>query len=146
MKLPADLCSKSSQKRITDAIKEAELNTSGEIRVHIESVCKGDPCIRAAYIFTKLKMHDTVNRNAVLVYLAYTSHHFAIIGDSGINERTGAGFWNEVKEEMGAAFTQDDYLGGICKAVLAVGIKLKTFFPYQKDDVNEQSDEVSFGE
>lgn len=141
-----DLRSKEAQKKITDAIKEAELNTSGEIRVHVESTCKGDPCLRAAYIFTRLKMHQTGQRNGVLIYIAYSSRHFAIIGDSGINEKVGEGFWNGVKEQMASDFSQGDFIGGVSKAVLSAGEKLKTYFPYQKDDINEQSDEVSYGE
>ena len=86
-----DLLRKESKEALVRAIQTAEKNTSGEIRVHLEQVCKGDPCLRAAYVFSKLGMFRTKDRNGVLIYLALKSHKFAIIGDSGINEKVGAG-------------------------------------------------------
>ena len=82
---------------ITDAIKQAELNTSGEIRVHIEDKCKGDVLDRASFIFEKLKMHKTQLRNGVLFYLAVKNKKFAILGDAGINAVVPDDFWNEIK-------------------------------------------------
>ena len=91
----ADLLRKENKARLVRAIGTAEKNTSGEIRVHLEQVCKGDPYLRAAYVFSRLGMFDTKDRNGVLIYLAMKSHKFAIVGDSGINARVGAGFWND---------------------------------------------------
>ena len=139
-----DLLRKESKEALVRAIQTAEKNTSGEIRVHLEQVCKGDPCLRAAYVFSKLGMFRTKDRNGVLIYLALKSHKFAIIGDSGINEKVGSGFWNEVKDGMAADFRSGDFTGGMSRAVLAVGEKLKAFFPYQKDDVNELPDDISY--
>lgn len=139
------LFNKSEVDRIKRAIEEAEKNTSGEIRVHVEPSCKGDPYLRAAYVFYKLNMFKTQRRNAVLVYLAHESRKFAIVGDSGINEMVGPDFWNDVKERMSASFASGDFVGGISLAVLSAGEKLKLYFPYQNDDKNEQSDEISFG-
>ena len=96
----ADLLRKENKARLVKAIGAAEKNTSGEIRVHLEHVCKGDPYLRAAYVFSRLGMFDTKDRNGVLIYLAMKSHKFAIVGDSGINARVGAGFWNDVKDAM----------------------------------------------
>ena len=137
---------KEAQKQITDAIKAAELNTSGEIRVHIESKCSGDPYMRAAYLFSNLDMFNTKERNAVLIYLAYKSKKFAIIGDSGINEKVPANFWNDTKDMMAAKFSKGEFTEGISAAIANVGEKLKTYFTYKQDDVNEQSDEISFGD
>ncbi|HIR34426.1 MAG TPA: TPM domain-containing protein [Candidatus Coprenecus merdigallinarum] len=139
-----DLLRKESQDTIVRAIASAERNTSGEIRVHLEQVCNGDPYLRAAYVFSKLGMFRTKDRNAVLIYLALKSHKFAVIGDSGINERVGAGFWNDVKDGMAADFRSGDFTGGMSRAVMAVGEKLKSYFPYQKNDVNELPDEISY--
>ncbi|HIT49126.1 MAG TPA: TPM domain-containing protein [Candidatus Coprenecus stercoripullorum] len=142
----AAFLSKKEREGIVDAIRSAEMDTSGEIRVHIEPECKGDPYLKAAYVFSRLKMFDTQRRNAVLIYLAYKSHKFAIIGDSGINELVGEGFWNDVRDAMSADFASGRFSDGLVSAILSVGRKLKDYFPYQKDDVNEQSDEISFGE
>lgn len=130
---------------IVEAIKSAELNTSGEIRVHIESECSGDPCERAVAVFHKLGMFRTAARNGVLIYLAFKSHKVAIIGDEGINKAVPEGFWYDVYHFMSEHFKNGDFAGGLVGAIVMAGDRLKEFFPYQSDDVNEQSDEISFG-
>ena len=87
-------------RRVVEAIKQAELNTSGEIKVHIENRCKGNVEERSLYVFDKLKLHETKLRNGVLIYLAVRDHKFAILGDEGINKVVGDGFWNDVKDLM----------------------------------------------
>ena len=131
---------------IEQAIKEAELNTSGEIRVHLESKCAGDPLQRAVYIFNYLKMYNTQARNGVLVYVAVESRKFAIIGDAGINAVVPADFWDGIKERMRSHFAAGNYVEGLVETVKESGVSLKKYFPYQSDDINEQPDEVSFGE
>ena len=130
---------------IQTAIKEAELNTSGEIRVHIESNLKGDVLERAAYIFKKLEMHKTAQRNGVLFYLAIESKKFAVLGDAGINSKVPEHFWDDIKEEMAGNFKNGYFTEGLIAGILLTGEQLKKHFPYQKDDVNELSDDISFG-
>ncbi|MBE6247588.1 MAG: TPM domain-containing protein [Bacteroidales bacterium] len=132
--------------QIEQAIKEAELYTSGEIRVHIESKCTSDPLQRAVYIFNYLKMYNTQARNGVLIYVAVESRKFAIIGDAGINKAVPDNFWDSIKEGMGAAFSQGKYVEGLANAIKVAGESLKQYFPYRNDDINEQPDEISFGE
>ncbi len=131
---------------IEQAIKEAELDTSGEIRVHLESKCPSDPLQRAVYIFNYLKMSNTQARNGVLVYVAVESRKFAIIGDAGINNVVPDNFWDDIKDKMRASFSQGHYVEGLVIAIKETGASLKKYFPYQSDDVNEQPDEISFGE
>lgn len=133
------------EKRIVQAIKEAELDTSGEIRVHLESKCTSDPLRRAVYIFNYLKMYNTQARNGVLIYVAVESRKFAIIGDVGINNSVPDNFWEGIKDNMREAFAKGDYVGGLSAAILEAGNSLKEYFPYQSDDINEQPDEISFG-
>jgi uncharacterized membrane protein len=134
------------QELIVKSIESAEMNTSGEIRVHIESSCKSDPIERAVYIFNKLKMFKTKERNGVLIYIAFKSRKFAIIGDTGINAKVPENFWDEVKEKLLNYFALGDIVSGLTLAIYMSGEKLKEYFPYQKDDINEQSNEISFGE
>ncbi|OPZ99155.1 MAG: hypothetical protein BWY70_01046 [Bacteroidetes bacterium ADurb.Bin408] len=136
--------SAAEQKRITQAIKEAEKLTSGEIRVHIEGTFKGDIFDRAVYVFEKLNMHKTKDRNGVLIYLAIKSRQFVIIGDAGINSKVGQNFWDDVKEKMMAHFKNGQFTEGLCLAINKIGEKLMAFFPYNEADVNELSDEISF--
>ena len=137
--------SKAEQALIVKAIESAELNTSGEIRVHIESSCKSDPVERAIFIFNKLKMFQTKERNGVLIYIAFKSRKFAIIGDIGINAKVSANFWDDVKNKLLNYFALGDIVSGLTLAIFMSGEKLKEYFPYQTDDTNEQSNEISFG-
>lgn len=137
--------SKEQKDLIKSAIKEAELNTSGEIRVHIDNKCKEDVLDRAAWWFAKLEMHKTQLRNGVLFYLAVKHRKFAILGDSGINEVTPDTFWDNIKEKMAGLFAEGDFSGGLKEGILMAGEALKVHFPHQEDDVNELSDEISFG-
>jgi uncharacterized membrane protein len=136
--------SKEEKKQITDAIAQAELNTSGEIRLHVEGRCKLDVLDRAAYVFEKLDMHKTEQRNGVLFYLAVYDRKFAILGDGGINKLVPENFWDEIKATMLGYFKEGRFADGISKGILMAGEQLKANFPYQSDDVNELSDEISF--
>lgn len=136
--------SKEEKKQITDAIGQAELNTSGEIRLHMEGRCKLDVLDRAAYVFEKLDMHKTAQRNGVLLYLAVYDRKFAILGDGGINQLVPDNFWDVIKETMLVYFKDGKFADGLSKGILMAGEQLKANFPYQSDDVNELSDEISF--
>ena len=133
------------QDELIGAIKSAELNTSGEIRVHVEPNCTINPEERAKLVFTQLGMHATQLQNGVLIYLAYESKVFAIIGDKGIHEKVGFSFWDAERDTMKNYFSKSEYLKGLVLVIGDIGMKLKEFFPYQSDDTNELSNEISFG-
>lgn len=133
------------KKKIVDAIKTAELNTSGEIQIHLENHCKEDVMDHAAYIFKTLKMHKTELRNGVLFYMAVKDHKFAILGDAGINEKVPADFWDDIKEHMLSHFKNGDLTAGLSEGIKMAGEQLAAHFPFKKDDENELPDEISFG-
>ena len=136
-----------TQEQIDDiklSVQSAELETSGEIRVVIEEVCKDEVLDRAAYLFQKLKMIQTKLRNGVLIYLAIKDHKFAIIGDAGINERVPADFWDNTKNIMLEDFRKDLFTEGLCQGIKLAGEQLRQYFPHKDDDINELSDEISF--
>jgi uncharacterized membrane protein len=132
------------QKQILDSIRTAEKETSGEIRVHIETSCKEDVLDRAAWIFNKLKMNKTELRNGVLFYLAVSDRKFAIIGDSGINAKVPEGFWDGIKNHIQLRFRDAMFTEGLSEGILMAGEQLKLHFPYEDNDVNELPDEISF--
>ncbi|MBE0651859.1 MAG: TPM domain-containing protein [Bacteroidales bacterium] len=136
--------SNEDQEKIVNAILNAELDTSGEIRVHIETYCKADVLDRTAFLFKKLKMDQTELRNGVLFYLAVKSRKFAIIGDSGINKAVPANFWDDIKELMGKKFSENQFTEGLTVGILEAGKHLKKHFPHHSDDINELPDEISF--
>ena len=142
---PVDHFTKEQQKQLVEAIKQAEFNTSGEIRVHIEEKCKKDVLDRATEVFAMLKMHKTELRNGVLFYLSIEDRKFAILGDAGINAKVPTDFWDTVKNTVLEQFKSGNQTEGLVKGIIMAGEKLKAHFPYQQDDVNELSDEISFG-
>jgi len=134
------------KQQIISAIKDAELNTSGEIRVHIENRCKKEVLDRAAAVFATLKMHKTKLRNGVLFYLAIKDQKFAILGDGGINAVIPDDFWDKIKEMMQHKFKEGEFTVGLSSGIKMAGEQLKAHFPYQSDDINELDDDISFGE
>lgn len=141
-----DFFSKEEKTEIKKAILNAELDTSGEIRVHVENECKGDVLDRASFIFGKLKMDKTELHNGVLFYLAIKSKKFAIIGDSNINKEVPENFWEEIKSTIAENFSSGEFTTGLATGITMAGVRLKKHFPYHCDDINELSDEISFGE
>ena len=135
---------KEQQAQILAAVKEAENATSGEIRVHIETFCREDVLDRAAWVFKKLGMHKTTERNGVLFYLAVSDRKFAVIGDAGINSKIPEGFWDNVKELLQKNFTEGKFTEGLSEGIILAGAHLKRHFPHSKADVNELTDEISF--
>ena len=136
---------KEQERRIIAAIREAEGQTSGEIRVHLERELIGDVLTVATRVFHQLEMDKTKDRNGVLIFIVPPMHRFAIIGDKGINDKVPAGFWDEVRDLMEEHFRQGLFAEGVVKAIHLTGQKLKAFFPNQMDDKNELPDTISYG-
>jgi uncharacterized membrane protein len=135
---------KEQQAQILASIKEAENETSGEIRIHIETSLTGDVLDRASWMFKKLGMYKTDERNGVLFYLAVRDRKYAIIGDAGINAKVPVGFWDEISDMLKKNFMEGKFAEGLSEGILQAGRQLKTHFPYKKNDVNELPDDISF--
>ncbi len=133
------------EKQILAAIAEAEEMCSGEIRVHIDEYCKGDPIFKAQNLFYHLEMNNTALRNGVLIYVALRDHCFSIIGDAGIDEKVPADFWETTKEKMSAYFKQNDITNGIIAGIQSAGEQLQTFFPADDSKGNELTNDISYG-
>ena len=141
-----DFFSESEKSQITDAIADAENMTSGEIRVHIERKCPEDVLDRAAFLFEKLEMYKTELRNGVLFYISFEDHKLAILGDAGINAVVSNDFWKETKNLLVNAFKKGEYSKGLSEGIRLAGVQLKEHFPVANDDVDELSNDISFGE
>ena len=133
--------------QIVEAIRMAEKETSGEIRVYVESKNSYvDAIDRAAEIFFKLKMQNTDHRNAVLLYIAMDHQELALFADEGIYQKAGAEYWNEAVKNMIGQFTKDNISNGIEQCIGQIGQTLKEKFPYiPTEDKNELPDEIVFG-
>lgn len=140
-----DFLTADQEKALVEAINIAEKNTSGEIRVHIEKSTDLPPMERALEVFHFLKMDATALRNGVLFYIAVESKKFAILGDEGINNKVPKDFWDSEKELVFSYFKKGEFSKGLELAILEVGKNLKHYFPYQSDDSNELSNEISKG-
>ena len=133
-----------NKEAIIKEIKSAELQTSGEIKVHIEEVCPvDDPVERAKQVFDYLALDRTAQRNGVLFYLALSNRKFAILGDTGIDQVVTSVFWESTKETLKSYFVKGMITEGLCEGIRMAGNQLQKYFPYQKDDVNEISDDIS---
>lgn len=146
-KKKAEFFSSEEQKSIVQAICEAERMTSGEVRVFVESRCSYvDALDRAAELFFQLKMNETADRNAVLVYVAIKDHQLAIFGDEGIYKKAGPEFWQTEVGKMIDNFNKENYAEGIRQCVLDISDALHRHFPYDHDtDKNELPDNIIFG-
>jgi len=140
-----DFLTKAEEQEIVEAIGKAEKNTSGEIRVHIEKETSVAALDRAKEVFRNLNMENTQERNGVIIYVAVKSHQFAIYGDKGINEKVGLDFWDCTKDAMASQFKNGNFKQGLVDGILRAGEQLKKHFPYQSDDTNELSNEISKG-
>lgn len=137
---------KKDEEEIIEAIREAESNTSGEVRVHLEKTT-GDMDIfdRAMEVFHMLKMDNTKHDNGVLIYVAVDDHNFVIYGDKGINDVVPDDFWESTKDAIVAKFKKGEFKQGLVDGILTAGQQLKKHFPYSDDTRDELSNEISKG-
>ena len=140
---PHKFFSRSEKKKIVKAIRTAEKETSGEIRLHLEKHSRKPVFDRAIEVFDKIGMGGTALKNGVLIYLASSDQQFVILGDKGINEIVPENFWNDVISMMGQRFKEDKFCEGVCEGITVIGEKLKVFFPLIAGDQNELSNEIS---
>jgi len=133
------------EKQIISAIKKAEKNTSGEIRVHIDETISDDNTLaRAEEAFLALKMDETKEHNGVLFYISAEDNSFAICGDTAIHIATPIGFLKGIKDGVIKSFEEQQFVEGLVNGIALAGKSLKEYFPYQDDDINELPDAISY--
>lgn len=145
--IPRRFFSDDEQKLIITAIGEAEKLTSGEIRIFLErdvKIAGGDPYAWAREVFARLGMHETAERNGVLVYLAVRSRCFAIVGDEKLHQLVGEDYWGEVRDLIERGFSEDRFTEGLVAGITATGEKLSRHFPPRPNDVNELPDDIAY--
>ncbi len=140
-----DFLNAEREEQLIKAIREAEKNTSGEIRVHLDTHSDLPHLARAKAVFAKLNMHQTQARNAVLFYVAIADRAFAIFGDKGIDEAVPDNFWESIRDSMRELFKQGEFTEALVSGIREAGKALKRYFPHRDDDVNELPDDISSG-
>jgi uncharacterized membrane protein len=141
-----EFLSKLEHDRIVEAIREAESKTSGEIRVYVQrGKLNVDPLIVAQKKFQRLGMHNTRERNAVLIFVAPRAHKFAVVGDKAIHEKCGEQFWQRVVNGMRTHFQNENFSHALTEAINEVGRVLATHFPRTSANANELPNEIVEG-
>ena len=140
---PKKFFTKEEESQIIRAIQKAEKATSGELRIHLAKQIKKDPIQEAIRIFKLLKMGKTKQRNGCLILIGLKNKKVAVIGDKGINDVVANNFWDDVIHVIIEGFKKGDYAQGLEQGILMIGEKLKQYFPYAANDINELSDEIS---
>ena len=145
MSKESEFLTQAQEEAVIAAIQQAEKNTSGEIRVHIENHTEKPPLERAQEVFLALGMHATAARNGVLFYVGVADKSFAILGDEGIDKAVESDFWDCTKDTVIDHFKQKRFADGLVAGILRAGDRLKQYFPYANDDKNELPDTISKG-
>ena len=140
-----DFLTKDEEAEVVEAIRLAEKNTSGEIRVHLEKETSIAPIERAVEVFHELGMDTTQLRNGVIIYVAVKSKKFAIYGDKGINDKVDDDFWDCTKDIMVNHFKTGNNVQALVEGIHNAGEQLKKYFPFEDDDTDELSNEISKG-
>jgi uncharacterized membrane protein len=138
-----DFLAQLDQQQIVDAIAVAEKRTSGEIRVHIQPKAHGDIRAVAERTFERLGMTKTAQRNGVILFIACEEQRFTILGDSGINDKVPAGFWDEIAAKLTIRFKAGQFTEGIVDAIHSAGEELLHFFPRADTDVDELTNDIN---
>jgi uncharacterized membrane protein len=143
-----DFFTDAEKQQVVEAIQSAEHQTSGQVRVFVESRCRFvDPLDRAVEVFGSLKMDQTADRNGVLVYVAVKDRQLALYGDKGIHEKVGDEFWNDKVKLILSHFDKANYAHGLAHVVVEIGEVLGKYYPYDKNagNANDLPDDIVFG-
>lgn len=140
---PKQFFTQEQQDTLIQAIREAERNSSGEIRIHVIRSSSEDLLSKGQRLFEKLGMTKTRDRNGILFLLELSHRRFAILGDKGIHQKVPAEFWEEIRAALFEHFHQGRFVEGLCAGIARCGEKLKAFYPWQSDDRNEVADEIT---
>ena len=139
-----DFLTNTDMTSLVEAIKTAEHQSTGEIRVHIDSTTESQNAKVAYEIFKSLNMEHTAHRNAVLFHVNFEQKYLTIIGDKGIHKVVKQSFWDRIHDEITHEFSKENYCDGLKSAILKTGIELKNYFPVEGENENELSDEITF--
>jgi len=128
--------------QVVAAIAAAEARTSGEIRIVLSRQSIADPIAAARQQFERIGMTNTAARNGVLIFVAPSSHTFAVIGDRGIHEKCGDAFWRALADAMTEHFKRGEFTAGLVLGIDRAGTLLAEHFPRNPEDRNELPDRI----
>ena len=121
---------------IEQAIRAAEMRTSGEIRFVVETALELSevwagltPRERAMQTFSDLHIWNTELRNGVLIYVLLADRDVEILADRGASERIAQADWEGVCRVMEGHFRAGRFAEGSLAGVAAVAGLLERHFP-----------------
>jgi uncharacterized membrane protein len=139
---PKDFLRNIDRAKVVSAIRAAEKQTSGQIRVFVSRQRHPDTMKSAQRAFARLKMARTGKRNGVLIFLSPETQALAIVGDVAVHKKCGDNFWHGVVEAMETHLRHGEFTAAIVDAIQKVGAVLGEHFPRQPGDRNELPDEI----
>lgn len=144
---PSDVFTQEELSGIKKATQDAELLTSGEIKVGIISDCRRglSPREQALKEFYRLGLDKTRDKTGILILIILQQKKVEILADKGINDKVPEGYWNEAVATIAGGFKEGKAYEGLSRAVITIGELLAKTFPRKPDDRDEISDEVSLG-
>ena len=132
--------------RVREAIRTAERETSGEVRVSVAPFFWGSVRKVAQKAFVRMGMTKTRARNGILFFIVPSRRAFAVIGDEGIHAKVGQEFWDGLAAALSERFRKGDFSEGLVAGIATAGERLKAHFPYDAaTDLNELPDDIDFG-
>jgi uncharacterized membrane protein len=138
------LISPEEQNRLLDKIARNEKRSCGEVRIHVTGRRVKDPLEEARRTVTSLGRTATNRRNGVLVFLSLPSRSFAIVGDEEMDRITPADYWEGLRDTLAENFAAGEYCEGLLDILDRVEAVLTEHFPYEKGDVDELPDDISY--
>lgn len=131
---------------IKTKIAEAELKTSGEIRVKIRDKCEekfeGGTRAQAEADFYAEGLNETRDKTGVLILLVLGQKKLEILADQGINSMLLPNELNSITAETVSFFREGRFKEGVVYAIDVLAGHLATYFPRKDDDKNELPDDV----
>lgn len=138
-----EVFSEAEKDDIVQSVRDAEMDSSCEFKVHIDKACSGDSDARAKQLFEELGVNNTTARNGILFYFVLECRRFVILPDIGVEKVIENGFWNEIHNIMLMHFRKEEYVAGLSEAIKLTGEKLKNYFPSGASTNNEVPDDIS---
>ncbi|MAX24380.1 MAG: hypothetical protein CMJ19_07735 [Phycisphaeraceae bacterium] len=130
--------------QITDAVQQAESQTSAQIKVVLLRHCWGSLADKANSLFVKYGLDQLPDRNGVLILLVLTNRELLVYGDQGINEKVDDDFWINIHDQMTQSFQNNDMGTGLEQGIIQIGEQLAIHFPRGNNHDNTVDDQPVF--
>lgn len=137
-----DFLTTEEEQAVVEAIRAAELQTSGEIRVVITSRWILRLERHAWRLFHRLGMTRTRHRNGALIVLSTRRRRFVVLGDSGLNEIVEPGYWDGIAKAIGGLLHEGRKVEALISAIRMIGKSMADHWPPEASNPDELPDSI----